>query len=71
MILLRYCIFVLVMIVWGAAPVQALQGGTSSGNILVLHSYHPGYRWTGDINRGIEDQLRGRARPSDFILPRP
>ncbi|MBN1436244.1 MAG: PAS domain S-box protein [Sedimentisphaerales bacterium] len=30
----------------------------SPQNVLIIHSYHVGYKWTDDINRGIVDSLR-------------
>lgn len=40
----------------GAIPVYA--SGLVKKNILVLNSYHKGYKWTDDITRGIEDVFR-------------
>ncbi|OHD15679.1 MAG: hypothetical protein A2087_10110 [Spirochaetes bacterium GWD1_61_31] len=52
------------MAVWLAANLgaQGALGGSapsSKRNILVIHSYNPGFQWTDDIHRAIFDRLGG------------
>ncbi|HEX8960281.1 MAG TPA: ABC transporter substrate binding protein [Geobacteraceae bacterium] len=53
-LLLSLAVFLMV-----AAVFPPLCPGDVERHVLVLHSYHQGYRWTDDLTRGIEASLRG------------
>lgn len=44
-----------------AAPVRSTsaQSRVERKQVLLIHSYHNGYKWTDDITRGIRDGLGG------------
>lgn len=44
------------------AFVFSLSEGSREKHLLVLHSYHQGYKWTDDIARGIEAALREEGK---------
>lgn len=48
-----------VLLVMALCP--SLSRAGDERHLLVLHSYHQGYRWTDDLTRGIEAALRGEG----------
>ncbi len=58
---------------FGIAPVQLPaetnffnSGSGSRRDILILHSYNPGFKWTDDIMRGMTESLGGAARGTEM-----
>ncbi len=41
---------------WVVLPVHA-----ATGNVLMLHSYHPQYTWTSELARGVREELEQRV----------
>ncbi len=37
-------------------------------NVLLLHSYHAGYKWTDDVNRGIRDAFENSKEPANLYI---
>jgi two-component system sensor histidine kinase/response regulator len=56
----RAAIFLVAMAVLLAtmACMPSLSPGSSQRELLVLHSYHQGYKWTDDVSRGIAAAVR-------------
>jgi sigma-B regulation protein RsbU (phosphoserine phosphatase) len=44
-----------------ALPCHGVAQEESTRQVLVLHSYHKGFKWTDDISRGIESRLIGQG----------
>lgn len=53
----RYCWFFLVTLILVSWHGTACAGTPSQKKVLVLNSYHKGYKWTDDINKGIASVL--------------
>lgn len=51
-----------------AVPVPADADAHPKQNILILNSYHPGYKWTDDETRGILDGLESMKDTSKFYI---
>ncbi|MFP5239667.1 MAG: hypothetical protein ACLGQW_07555, partial [Acidobacteriota bacterium] len=55
--------FLLCAVAWAflaAAPGGAwAQGAGAPLQVCIVHSYHPGYSWTQEINKGIHEALGG------------
>jgi len=51
-----------------AVPVPADADSHPKQNILILNSYHPGYKWTDDETRGILDGLESMKDASKFYI---
>ena len=51
-----------------AVPVAADADSHTKENILILNSYHPGYKWTDDVTRGILDGLQSMKDASKFYI---
>lgn len=45
-------------IAWRPSPGH----GATARQVLVVHSYHQGYRWTDDLTRGISDALQSEGK---------
>jgi len=52
-LLVSYCMACIILLMYGAATVSAADWK----NVLILNSYHQGYKWTDDETRGILDAL--------------
>ena len=53
---------ILLMVIATMVPQPSFGEDPSLKHLLVLHSYHQGYKWTDDITRGIEAALRNEGK---------
>lgn len=44
------------------AGMPAFGAGSPPKQLLILHSYHKGYKWTDDVSRGVEAALQNEGR---------
>lgn len=59
----------LFLLVFALAPAfTSWAQGSERKQVLILHSYHTGYKWTDDINRGILETLADEAESIDVQI---
>jgi PAS domain S-box-containing protein len=58
--------YVIILFCWSV--LIAKPSDTSSTNILVLHSYHPTFKWNLDINEGIVKRLSSQPIPYQLVM---
>jgi PAS domain S-box-containing protein len=64
----RICVQVLFGFIFFQLLFSALSNSYAAGekNILIVHSYHQGYKWTDDASRGIMSALSPMAKDAKF-----
>jgi len=62
-----FCWLALVLACWWAAA-PAFANSVGEQRVLVLHSYHPGYQWTQNVQAGIAAVLGPQVPDSQFFV---
>jgi PAS domain S-box-containing protein len=57
---------IIILFCWSILAASASE--PSAANILVLHSYHPTFKWNIEINEGITRKLTSQPRPFQLII---